>query len=110
MSSDLRAIVLDQNRRSSPRHEVLDGALTLTQDRPDAICCVVKDMSDTGARIVLVGEACVIPSQFRLYIPEQETMAYCEQVWQKGNDVGLKFVGLANIGKAPSLDGQAGDQ
>jgi len=95
---NLRAAILERGRRVAERHDVYDGALTFIQGHPEAISCVMKNLSDSGTRILLVGETCVLPKHFRMHILEKQLMAHCEQVWQKGDEVGLKFNGLANIG------------
>ena len=95
---NLRAAISGQDRRDTERHDVYDGALIFVQDHPEAISCIVKDLSDTGARIVPVDETDILPKNFRMHMPEKQLMAHCEKVWQKGDEVGLKFIGLANIG------------
>ena len=98
MTDALNAIIFDHDRRKSARHAVDGGALTFVKDRPEAVCCIVKDLSDQGARIMLVDKACFLPKNFRMHIPDRHMMAHCEQVWRKGREIGLKFSGRADIG------------
>ena len=94
----LTAVIAKRDRRVSTRLDVNDDAWTFVEGQSEAVNCIVKDISDTGARIVFVGESRVLPKHFRMYIPEKQLMAHCEQVWQKGNEAGLKFIGLPSIG------------
>ena len=105
MSNDLRvaienltAVILKRDWRVSQRQDVNDDAWTFVQGKSKAVNCNVRDDSKTGARIVFVSESRVLPKQFRMYIPEKQLMAHCEQVWPRGNEAGLKFIGLPSIG------------
>ena len=98
MAGILGTVIFDQDRRGTKRQVVNAGALSFVKDRPDAICCIVKDLSDQGAKIVLVDEFGFLPKNFRMHIPEKHIMAHCVQLWRKGREVGLKFISLADIG------------
>jgi hypothetical protein len=98
MTDILGAVIFDHDRRETKRQAVNAGALSFVKDRPDAICCIVKDLSEQGAKITLVDEICFLPKNFRMHIPEKHIMAHCEQVWRKGREIGLKFSSLADIG------------
>jgi hypothetical protein len=54
--------------------------------------CVITDVSEQGARIVVPDAA--VPNQFYLQISGDRPMREnCEVVWRLGNEVGLRFVG-----------------
>lgn len=90
-------LFVDFDRRSTLRQSVEEEALTITKGRDNAISCVVKDISDKGARIVLDSEARFVPKRLKLYIADRHTIAECEQVWRKTNEIGLKFLSVAHI-------------
>ncbi|MDH3675495.1 MAG: hypothetical protein OES12_08360, partial [Anaerolineae bacterium] len=71
---NLRAAISGQDRRVAERHDVYDGALIFVQDHPEAISCIVKDLSETGARIVPVDETYILPKHFRMHMPEKQLM------------------------------------
>lgn len=98
MSEHRGTIEINPDRRNARRRDTLDGALTLVKGQSDAILCVVKNISQAGARIVLQDETSFVPQQFKLSVPGQDIMADCEQVWRKGREIGLKFRSLAHIG------------
>jgi hypothetical protein len=56
-------------------------------DRP----CVVSDVSQNGAKIVVQGEA-VIPTHFELAFDVAGTQRLCELIWWQGKMARVKFV------------------
>ena len=56
-------------------------------DRP----CVVSDVSLSGAKIIVQGEA-AIPTHFELAFDYAGTQRLCELVWWHGKTAGVKFV------------------
>lgn len=96
MSNLAGEVVLASERRGAERQEANDTASTFMQGSPDAISCVVCDVSDTGTRIRLKSTA-KLPSRFKLCILDKHLLADCELVWRKKNEVGLKFRSVAYI-------------
>jgi len=54
--------------------------------------CVLKDMSDVGARLILL--VCEpAPNEFTLqFAPDESVGRRCQLRWQRGSDIGVKFV------------------
>jgi PilZ domain len=53
--------------------------------------CLVKDMSDSGARLAL-GVPELAPAEFVLqFAPDGSVGRRCEVRWQRGGDIGVKF-------------------
>ena len=71
---------------------LLLAGMAFAQGQFDATTCIVKDISDTGARIALDDENCFVPKRLKLYIAERHFLADCGQVWRKGCEVGLNFI------------------
>ncbi len=90
-------IVPEADRRGSSRRTLEDEALTFVKGNPDAISCVVCDISDSGARIKLCSGD-FVPMRFKLCVPDKHILADCDQVWRKNDEVGLKFRSVAYIG------------
>ena len=89
-------ILSETDRRASLRHDKDDDALTFVKGDSDAISCVVRDISDGGARLILKrGE--FIPKQFKLCVPEMQILADCELVWRNKKEIGLKFRSVVDI-------------
>jgi hypothetical protein len=56
--------------------------------------CVIKDMSENGARIVLEGEA-ALPPQVTLVIAQSGVRRTAAVIWQNDREVGLAFAASA---------------
>jgi hypothetical protein len=59
-------------------------------DRSQA-ACIIRDLSETGARIVLEGEAALSPVVI-LKIEQTGARKTARVVWQRGREAGLAFV------------------
>ncbi len=83
-------------RRSAPkadreeeRRPVYKFGIALTSGG-DERRCVVRDISETGAKIVLEG-AIALPREFRLVIDGYRAPTTAALVWQKDNEAGITF-------------------
>lgn len=56
-----------------------------------ALSCIIKDLSDTGARIV-VSDGVVLPETFRLHLPKPDRWVSASIRWRRGEFVGVHFV------------------
>ena len=54
--------------------------------------CAVRDLSDTGARLLVEGSIDA-PDTFELLVAIDGTEADCRVVWRRGKEVGVLFVG-----------------
>ncbi len=84
-------------RRAVPRDDVRYDAQSFVKDRPDAMPCVVLNVSAAGARIRLPDFLSFLPKNSKLYIEEKHMLAECEQVWRNGNEIGVKFTSIVAI-------------
>jgi len=80
----------DQGKRKSTRKRVLRGGLIIFNDRRSTLSCMVRDVSDTGARLRVAKDAAV-PDRFDLLIDTDGLEAPCTIAWRKGEDVGVRF-------------------
>src|SRR5690606_16497498 len=55
----------EPDKRRAPRKRILKGATIAFNDRSSTMSCVVRDISDTGARLRLT-KGQVVPSRFEL--------------------------------------------
>ncbi len=53
--------------------------------------CLVKDLSQTGARIILPKANCSLPRQIMLRVTGEATPFTASVIWQVGAKCGLKF-------------------
>ena len=72
-------------RRRSVRKKFLRGCIYFNKRR-SAIDCLIRDISDQGARIILN-----VPDAVDLYIPQKEQTIRARVQWRRGDEVGLAF-------------------
>jgi hypothetical protein len=77
--------------RSAPRKRSILGARIVFHRRNSTLDCVVRDISATGANLILAG-AGILPSEFNLEIPIKGQTLSAKVVWHKGNACGVRFV------------------
>lgn len=78
-------------RRLQPRRRVLKSASVVLNNRASTIDCLVRDISDAGARIAVEG-LFRPPHEFDLKIPSARQDHACEVVWRHENQIGVRFV------------------
>ena len=92
----------DERRSSARQRTVLRGCVYYNK-RSAAADCLVRDVSDSGARLEL-SENVVIPDLIELYIPKKEEMFHARVLWRRGNEVGVAYVNGRN-GRDPDHGG-----
>jgi len=80
----------DADRRDFPRIKSLLQGIVYYNDRSAAADCLIRDISDTGARLEL-SETVVIPYLIDLYIPKREETLRASVQWRHGDLVGIAF-------------------
>jgi hypothetical protein len=77
------------DRRRFPRFRVLKRARIVLHERASVIDCTVRNVSETGACLVLAAAA-VMPQTFELSI---DSLPYrtCRVIWQYCDRVGVEF-------------------
>jgi hypothetical protein len=79
-------------RRRAPRHRTLKGALVVFGNHQLALDCLIRNISDGGAKISLE-ETLDVPEDFELLIPSEHTIVAARAVWRTGHDLGLATTG-----------------
>lgn len=79
----------------SLRSRVFKGALAVFNHEFSSVPCTVKDLSETGAKIVFE-DGFILPDRFTLFIEVDGIKIDCERVWAKGRTCGVRFTGMAN--------------
>ncbi|MEZ5946188.1 MAG: PilZ domain-containing protein [Hyphomonas sp.] len=86
------------DHRSAPRHRVLKGARIVYNGGSSSGEVVIRDLSDTGAKVKL-SDVWIVPSRVDLLILNPNTghseRRACERRWQRGVMVGLRFLDAA---------------
>ena len=81
----------DERRTSARQRTVMRGCIYYDK-RSAAADCLVRDVSDSGARLEL-SENVVIPDLIELYIPKKEETYHARVLWRHDNEVGVAYVG-----------------
>lgn len=99
MSSALRQIedrdatgADEAENRVAHRQRVLKSARASFNDQFSAIPCVMRNVSETGARLQFEDMA-IVPRVFTLFVDLDGYKVQCERVWQDGKSCGVRFVG-----------------
>lgn len=77
------------NKRIAPRHRVLKQG-RLAFDGGGAVDCMVRNISDTGARVEVVSPV-GLPEIFTLVIPSDKFNRRCHAVWSHDKRIGVAF-------------------
>ena len=83
------------NQRESARIETFLKAKIVLDDGLSKIDCVIRDLSDNGAKIEVAAAADAIPDKFTLEIPKKNRVHCAEIRWRYENRIGLRFLGGA---------------
>lgn len=81
---------ISTSRRSQRRHRVLKGGRIIFYGGDSTIDCVIRDLSDTGARL-RVESVIGIPDNFELSA-SGEHIRHCRIRWRKAAELGVEFV------------------
>jgi hypothetical protein len=79
--------VAETDRRISPRMRTLKGA-KIVWPTAAPVTCIVRNLSEIGARLEV---HCPVPRTFELVFDGDQSRRACYMVWQKANQIGVKF-------------------
>jgi PilZ domain len=88
------------NKRTAQRFRVLKQGKILLPHQLSALDCTVKDISDTGAKLICAVES-ITCEEFRLVITADRMMRDVKIAWRRPDMVGVKFTSEPR--KAPLL-------
>ena len=80
----------DIERRAATRQKTFLRGIIYYNNRSAAADCLVRDISDTGARLEL-SENVVIPYEIDLHIPKKDETYRARVQWRHGEGVGIAF-------------------
>ena len=95
---------MSERRQAGRRKSFLRG-LVYFDNKHGALSCLVRDLSDEGARIVL-SENVTVPETFDLHILQRNQTLRARVTWRRGDEIGLGFPGAAAATEA-KLDAAA---
>lgn len=97
----------DMERRDSTRQKTFLRGIIYYNNRSAAADCLVRDISDTGARLEL-SENVVIPYEIDLHIPKKGETYRARVQWRHGDGVGISFANPV-VRRAPDRAADAGE-
>jgi hypothetical protein len=77
-------------RRSSARQKSFLQGRIYFNNRRSSIDCLIRDYSETGARLKL-SETVAVPEAIELYIPNKDEIHRARVEWRSGNEMGVSF-------------------
>ena len=78
------------------RHRVLNGGKLIVGSGQGLIDCVIRDMSDTGARVRL-SQPTLLPMKLEMLIVKNNMLYPAEVRWNRNNEAGLHFTGPGKV-------------
>jgi PilZ domain len=78
-------------RRAGQRHRALKGGTLYFNKGYSSLECVVRDLSETGARIQM-GETFGVPSRFTMSISGEDARVEASLRWRTSRNIGLSFL------------------
>jgi hypothetical protein len=78
-----------ERRRSLRQKSFLRGCVYFNKRR-NAFDCLIRDISDEGARIIF-SDTVSVPDVVDLYIPQKEQTVRARVQWRHGDEIGLAF-------------------
>jgi hypothetical protein len=92
---------MPERRITSRQKSFLQGRIYYNQRR-SSVDCLVRDVSDTGAKLVF-GEPVSVPDVVELYLSNKDEVRRAKVQWRKGREMGVDF------NDDPADAGTAGD-
>ena len=91
-----------QERRSFPRGRTYLGGQVAFNDRCSVMDCIVRNMSQNGAKVAIESTAAV-PREFDLMVQHKGESRRARIVWRNENEIGIAFCDN-NAGKIISIE------
>ena len=79
-------------RRTRRRKRVLKAGQIITNSNSSTVDCIVRDVSESGARL-RVASTISVPQSFLLLIKSENVIVPVQRVWRNAHEVGVKFIG-----------------
>jgi hypothetical protein len=88
-----------EDRRSNRRRKTFKSGMIITHCRFSTMNCVVRNVSDCGARLEVEG-ATLLPAQFELLFDLKSCI--CEVAWKSQRHLGVRFAEVLGTGDRSS--------
>jgi hypothetical protein len=81
---------MTENRRQGPRQRTMLAAQIELNNGGSALDCLVRNLSDGGARIKIEA-AHTLPDRFQLHLIKTSTRRAAEVKWRTATELGIEF-------------------
>ena len=99
---------MTENRRTSRHKSFLRGFMYIGKN-PFPVECLVRDISDTGARLKYSGR--ILDSDIiNLHIPNKGQILRARVKWREADEIGISFVSNSTMSGVVSDDGDLTDR
>jgi PilZ domain len=99
LSEDPRLQSLRTDLRRSERNSANVPAVIRTDDATVTLACVVCNLSEGGAKLLIEGSD-PLPSEFILFLrPNSPVGRRCQTMWRLGDKVGVRFIAVTDFNK-----------
>jgi len=85
------SITAGENSRRATRQRVLKTAKIFRMNGAHAVDCTVRDMSETGARVICKDQL-ALPNELQFVLPGDGFMHIGRVVWRRGDLAGIHFL------------------
>ena len=85
------SITAGENNRRAQRQRVLKSAKIFRMNGDHAVDVTVRDMSETGARVVIKDQL-ALPNDLKFVLPNDGFMHVAKVVWRRGELAGIHFI------------------
>lgn len=92
-------------RRASLRHKSFLRGFVYFDRLRGVMSCLVRDLSETGARIIL-SQTAIIPDVVQLHIPQREETRRAHVQWRRSDEIGLAFTDDASAAAPAAQEGE----
>ncbi len=86
-------------RRNSRRSKSFLRGLVYVSRKRGALACLIRDMSDKGARIIF-SDTVTLPDIVDLHIPQREQTLRARVQWRRNDEIGLGFIDAERASEA----------
>ena len=85
------SLIAGDNNRRAPRQRVLKTAKIYRMNGVHAMDCTVRDLSETGARVVCKDQL-ALPNELKFVMASDGFMHIARVVWRRGELAGVQFL------------------
>ena len=91
---------MSERRGLTRRKSFLRGCIYFN-NRRSAVDCLVRDVSQTGARLIF-SDTVSVPDVVDLHIPQKDQMLRAHVQWRRGEELGVTFAAAAGTPAQPA--------